>query len=83
MFKIGKSCKRLIFGPVKHEKFSRCLQAITWTNADLLLITPSEKYFNKILFVIQKISLKKMQLKMTSIKYWPFHSTLSVVTKLF
>ena len=25
MFKIGKSCKKLIFGPVKHEKFSRCL----------------------------------------------------------
>ena len=25
MFKIGKSCKRLIFGPVKPEKFSWCL----------------------------------------------------------
>ena len=25
MFKIGKSCKKLIFGPVKHEKFSVCL----------------------------------------------------------
>ena len=25
MFKMGKSCKKLIFGPVKHEKFSRCL----------------------------------------------------------
>ena len=25
MFKIRKSCKKLIFGPVKHEKFSRCL----------------------------------------------------------
>ena len=25
MFKIGKSCKKLIFGPVKHEKFSQCL----------------------------------------------------------
>ena len=25
MFKIGKSCRKLIFGPVKHAKFSRCL----------------------------------------------------------
>ena len=25
MFIIGKSCKKLIFGPVKHEKFSWCL----------------------------------------------------------
>ena len=25
MFKISKSCKKWIFGPVKHEKFSRCL----------------------------------------------------------
>ena len=25
MFKIGKSCNKLIFGPVKQEKFSRCL----------------------------------------------------------
>ena len=25
MFKIGKSCRKLIFGPVKHVKFSRCL----------------------------------------------------------
>ena len=25
MFKIGISCKKLIFGPEKHEKFSRCL----------------------------------------------------------
>ena len=24
-FKIGKSCKKSIFGPVKHEKLSRCL----------------------------------------------------------
>ena len=28
MFKIRKSCKKIIFGPVKHEKFSRCLM---WT----------------------------------------------------
>ena len=27
MFKIGKSRKKLIFGPVKHEKFSRCLHS--------------------------------------------------------
>ena len=25
MFKIGKSCRKLIFGSVKHEKFSRCM----------------------------------------------------------
>ena len=25
MFKIGKSCKKMNFGLVKHEKFSRCL----------------------------------------------------------
>ena len=34
MFKIGKSFKKLIFGPVKHEKFSRGLtNDFQWSHA--------------------------------------------------
>ena len=41
-------------------------QAITWTNVDLLSIRPQETHFNEILFNIDKISFKKMYLKMPS-----------------
>ena len=39
-------------------------QAITWTNAELLLIRPSRTYINQFLFAILMFSSKKMHLKM-------------------
>ena len=45
-------------------------QAITWTNAGLLLIGPLGTNFNEIFFGIQTFSFKKMHLKMLSGK-WP------------
>ena len=43
----------------------RC-QAITWTNAGLLLIGPLGKNFSEVLFGIQTSSFKKMHFKMSS-----------------
>ena len=40
----------------------RC-QAITWTNTDLLLITPVATNFSEILIKIQQFSFKKMHVK--------------------
>ena len=54
-------------------------QAIIWTNAGLLLIGPVRTYFNEILFEIQQFSFNKMTLKMTSAKWRPFCSDLSVL----
>ena len=39
------------------------LQAIIWTNADILSIRTQGTYFNEILFEIQIFSFKKMRLK--------------------
>ena len=47
-------------------------QAITWTNARILLIGPSETNFSDILIGIQMFSFKKMHLKMSSAKWRPF-----------
>ena len=47
-------------------------QAIVWTNAGILLIGPWGTNFNEILIKIQQFSLKKMHLKMSSGKWWPF-----------
>ena len=41
-------------------------QAITWNSAGLLLITLAGSYSNEILYEIQKISVKKMHMKMSS-----------------
>ena len=50
-------------------------QATTWTNADLLLIGPSETHFSEISIEIQTFSLKKIRLKMSSAtKSQPFVS---------
>ena len=46
-------------------------QAIIWTNAGILLIRPVGTYFSEILIEIQKFSFKKIDLKMSSGKWWP------------
>ena len=47
-------------------------QAIIWNNAGILLIGPLGTNFNAILIEIQIFSFKKMHLKMSSGKWWPF-----------
>ena len=47
-------------------------QAITWTNVDLLSIGPLGTNFSEILIEVQTFSLKKMHLKMLSVKGRPF-----------
>ena len=46
-------------------------QAITWTNAGLLLIRTLEIKFNEILIKIHTFSFKKIHLKMLSVKWRP------------
>ena len=47
-------------------------QAIIWTNAVILSITPQGTYFNEILFEIQIFSFKKTHLNISSAKWRPF-----------
>ena len=47
-------------------------QAITWTNARILLIGPWWTNFSEILIEIHTFSFKKMHLKMSSAKWRPF-----------
>ena len=47
-------------------------QAITWTNADLLLTGPSGTNFSEIQIEIQNFSCMKMHWKMSSAKWRPF-----------
>ena len=47
-------------------------QAIIWTNAGILLIRPLGTNCSEILFRNQTFSFKKMHLKMSSAKWWPF-----------
>ena len=54
-------------------------QAIIWTNAGILSIGPLGTNFSEILFENQTISLKKMHLKMSSAKSWPFCLGLNVL----
>ena len=56
-------------------------QAITWTNAGILLIGPLGTNFSKILIGIQTFSLKKIHLKMSSVKCCSFCLCLNVLTK--
>ena len=55
-------------------------QAITWTNAGILLIGPLGTKLNEILIKIHTFSFKKMHLKMSSGKCWPFCFGLNVLT---
>ena len=53
-------------------------QAITWTNAGILLIGPLGTNLNEILIKIQTFSFTKMHLKISSPKWRPFCLGLNV-----
>ena len=55
-------------------------QAIIWTNTGILLIGPLRTAFSEILIGIQTFSLKKMPLKMSSVKWRPFCLGLNVLS---
>ena len=57
-------------------------QAIIWTNDGILLIGPLGTNFSEILIEILTFSLKKIRLKMSSVKYCPFRLGLNVLTCL-
>ena len=60
-----------------------CLhQAIISTNADLLLIGPSETNFREIWKLKNIFHTWKVHLKMSSTKWWPFHPGLNELTLL-
>ena len=59
---------------------SRRCQAITWTNAGILSIGPLGTNFSEILIEINTFSFKKMRLKVSSVKWWPFCLSLNVLT---
>ena len=54
-------------------------QAITWTNARILLIGPLGTNFSEILIKIQTFSFRKMHLKTSSVKRRPFCFSLNVL----
>ena len=54
-------------------------QAITWTNAGILLIRTWGTNFSEILIEIIRFSFKKMRLKVSSAKRWPFCLGLNVL----
>ena len=56
-------------------------QAIIWTNAGLLLIGPLGTNFSEILIEILTFSFKKMRLKVSSAKRWPFCLGLNVLNE--
>ena len=53
-------------------------QAIIWTNAGILLIGPFGTNLSEILIEIDAFSFKKMHLKMSSTKRWPFRPGLNL-----
>ena len=56
-------------------------QAIIWTNAGILLIGPLGTNFSEILIAIEAFTFKKMHLKITSAKWWPFCLGLNVLNR--
>ena len=54
-------------------------QAIIWTNDGILLIGPLGANFSEILIKIYTFSFRKMHLKMSSGKLWPFCLSLYVL----
>ena len=58
-------------------------QAITWTNAGILLIWPLGTNFSEMLIEIHTFSFKKMHLKMSSAKRRPFCLGLNVLMGSF
>ena len=57
-------------------------QAITWTNVGILLIGPLRTNFSGMLIEIHTFSFKKIHLKMSSRKWWPFCLGLNVLTSM-
>ena len=57
-------------------------QAIIWTNAGILLIGPLWTNFSEISIKSPTFSFKKMRLKVTSAKWWPFFLGLNVLILL-
>ena len=57
-------------------------QAITWTNAGILLIGPLGTNFSEILSEIHTFSFKKIRLKISSGKWRPFCVGLNVLTNV-
>ena len=57
-------------------------QAIIWNNAGILSIGLFGTKFSEILIEILTFSLKKMRLKVSSAKWWPFCLGLNVLTRL-
>ena len=57
-------------------------QAITWTNVGILLIGPLGTNFSEMLIEIHSFSFKKIYLKMSSGKWWPFCLGLNVLMGL-
>ena len=57
-------------------------QAISWTNAEILLIWPLGTTFSEIQIGIQAFSYKKMHLKMSSVKWRPFCLGLNVLRSI-
>ena len=53
-------------------------QAIIWANSGILLIGPFGTNFSEILIEIHAFSFRKMHLKMSSGKWWPFCLGLNV-----
>ena len=62
---LGKYCSGNGLLPVQH-------QAITWTNAGLLLIGPLGTNFSEIQIKMQLFSFTKMHLNLSAEKWWPF-----------
>ena len=58
-------------------------QAIIWTNAGILLIRPLGTNFSEILIEIHTFSFKKINLKMSSGKWWRFCLGLNVLIIAF
>ena len=56
-------------------------QAIIWTIAGILLIGPWETNFNEILIKILIFPFKKMRLKVSSAKWWPFCLGLNMLSE--
>ena len=69
--------KLTIIGSDNGSSPGRC-QAIIWTNAGILLIGPLGTNFSEILIGIYSVSFKKMHLKMSTGKWWPFCVGLNV-----
>ena len=57
------------------------LQVIIWTNARILSIGPVGTNFSENLIKVQIFSFKKMELKMSSVKWRPFCLGLNVLTQ--